>query len=326
MPGTMNSINNTTKSLSGLPDYDLILSSASGRNIVLNPAVTSDITLFSGNFTLDSSGGNTGSSSVTGGFGYEFTCGDTTGSGFAAGSFSVFAGAGSGTSAAGDIDLTGAAGGANARGTNITLRSGNGGATSGAAGTITLTGGTAQAGNTNGGIIQLNSGSQSGSGVTYVGLNYYQTVNGFMQSTYPGAMTIGPTNQTTGRNCNVNGGTATSGNTNGGNVVLGGGYPSGTGVRGTVDIGSNLNILANILVPTGTNKASGTTGALTAGSITVSCNTVTANSLFFFSTNTLGTITLPGSYYVSARTPGTSFTITSASAVDTSTVNYFFIN
>ncbi len=77
---------------------------------------------------------------------------------------------------------------------------------------------------------------------------------------------------------------------------------------------------------TGAAGTSGTTAALTTGSIVVNTTAVTANSLVFFTTNTLGTVTAPQAYRVSARTPGTSFTITSAAGTDTSTVNWFLIN
>jgi hypothetical protein len=81
-----------------------------------------------------------------------------------------------------------------------------------------------------------------------------------------------------------------------------------------------------ILIATGTNASAGTTAALTAGAIVVSTTAITANSLVFFATNALGTVTIPQSYRVSARTPGTSFTIQSSDATDTSTVNYWILN
>ena len=66
----------------------------------------------------------------------------------------------------------------------------------------------------------------------------------------------------------------------------------------------------------------GTRGSaiLSGGTITVTCTNVTANSLIYLTVQTLGTVTVPKALYPSARVPGTSFTITSADATDTSTV------
>lgn len=96
-----------------------------------------------------------------------------------------------------------------------------------------------------------------------------------------------------------------------------------TATNGNLTLGTAGN---KINVTTGANASAGTTGALTAGAIVVSTTAVTANSLVFFTTNALGTVTVPQSYRVSARTPGTSFTIQSQDATDTSTVNWWLIN
>lgn len=98
---------------------------------------------------------------------------------------------------------------------------------------------------------------------------------------------------------------------------------------GSVTTNGNLTLGAagnKINITTGANASAGTTAALTAGTIVVANTSITANSLVFFTTNALGTVTAAQAYYVSARTPGTSFTVTSASATDTSTVNYLIIN
>lgn len=74
-------------------------------------------------------------------------------------------------------------------------------------------------------------------------------------------------------------------------------------------------------VKEGANAKQGVTGAMTAGTITVSTTAVTANSrIFLTAQNTGGT---PGALRVSARVAGTSFTITSTSGTDTSTVAWF---
>ncbi len=75
-------------------------------------------------------------------------------------------------------------------------------------------------------------------------------------------------------------------------------------------------------VKEGTNATMGT-ATLVGGTATVSTTKVTANSRIFLTTNTAaGTVGTP---YVSARSAGTSFTITSTSGSDTSTVAWIII-
>jgi hypothetical protein len=72
----------------------------------------------------------------------------------------------------------------------------------------------------------------------------------------------------------------------------------------------------------GSNKRMGQV-ALSGGTATVSNTSVTANTRIFLShANTSGTL---GHLYISARVAGTSFTITSSSGTDTSTVNWLLI-
>lgn len=76
-------------------------------------------------------------------------------------------------------------------------------------------------------------------------------------------------------------------------------------------------------VAEGSNAKQGLTAAMTAGTITVSTTAVTANSrIFLTAQNTGGT---PGALRVSARVAGTSFTITSTSGTDTSTVAWLIM-
>ncbi len=131
--------------------------------------------------------------------------------------------------------------------------------------------------------------------------------------------------------------TATTGNiaASAGNVSASGTVTGGTGVTATT---GNLTATAGNLALNGVSSkinidaaapataSVGTTAALTAGAIVVSTTAITASSLVFFSTNTLGTVTVPQAYRVSAITPGVSFTIQSQDATDTSTVNYWIIN
>lgn len=70
----------------------------------------------------------------------------------------------------------------------------------------------------------------------------------------------------------------------------------------------------------------GTSGAMTSGTVTVADTGATAASRYFFTTHTLGTVTLPVAYRASTITPGTSFIISSGNITDTSTVDWFAIN
>lgn len=65
---------------------------------------------------------------------------------------------------------------------------------------------------------------------------------------------------------------------------------------------------------------------MTAGTVTVANTSVTASSKIFAYPAALGTVTVPLAYYISAISAGTSFTITSQDATDTSTWNYWIIN
>lgn len=89
---------------------------------------------------------------------------------------------------------------------------------------------------------------------------------------------------------------------------------------GSVTVTTKLNFA------TGANTSTGTSGAMTTGAVTVANTSVTANSLIFCYPDTLGTVTAPQAYRISAIVAGTSFTITSADATDTSTWKYMIIN
>src|SRR5690606_31196463 len=71
-----------------------------------------------------------------------------------------------------------------------------------------------------------------------------------------------------------------------------------------------------IQVPEGSNKTMGI-ATLSSGTVTVNTTAVTANSRIFLTVNG-GTLTNVGTPYVSARSAGTSFTITSTNASDAS--------
>lgn len=71
----------------------------------------------------------------------------------------------------------------------------------------------------------------------------------------------------------------------------------------------------------GTNAKQGI-ATLVAGTVTVANTTITANSRIFLTGQVLGTVALPQARDVTARVVGTSFTVTSANATDTSTIAY----
>lgn len=64
---------------------------------------------------------------------------------------------------------------------------------------------------------------------------------------------------------------------------------------------------------------------LVGGTVTVSNTFVAAGSLIFLTTQILGTVTVPKEVAITGRTPGSSFTITSADPTDTSRVAWQFI-
>ena len=71
----------------------------------------------------------------------------------------------------------------------------------------------------------------------------------------------------------------------------------------------------------GSNAKQGV-ATLVAGVVTVANTSVTANSRIFLTAQSLGTILLPAALAVTARTAGTSFTITSSDVTDTSVIAY----
>ena len=112
----------------------------------------------------------------------------------------------------------------------------------------------------------------------------------------------------------VTGALSTAGLTN---ITSQGGLISHTGTLDIKQAGKGLQ------VSEGANGKQGRTAAMTAGTITVANTSVTANSEIFLTGQVLGGTA--GGLNVSSRTAGTSFTITSTNAADTSTVG-FLIN
>jgi hypothetical protein len=74
----------------------------------------------------------------------------------------------------------------------------------------------------------------------------------------------------------------------------------------------------------GANMAAGV-AAMVLGTVVVATTRVTANSRIQLTAQSLGTVTAPKALAVSARTPGTSFTILSSDLTDTSPVAWVII-
>lgn len=132
------------------------------------------------------------------------------------------------------------------------------------------------------------------------------TVTGTMAVT--GAVTIGD-------NLTVTGYTAIAAGQADGQFTL------WSGAADTLRLGTAGGGLA---VAEGTGATSGV-ATLAAGTVTVPTNKVTANSRIQLTVQSLGTVTAPQPVAVTARTAGTSFTIRSADATDTSTVAWLII-
>ncbi len=91
-----------------------------------------------------------------------------------------------------------------------------------------------------------------------------------------------------------------------------------------VTFGCKIKLDRGLYAKEGSNQSSGV-ATLIGGTVVVSTTRVTANSRIQLTGQNLGTITVPVGYCVSARTPGTDFTILSANALDTSDVAWFIV-
>lgn len=113
-------------------------------------------------------------------------------------------------------------------------------------------------------------------------------------------------------------------------IALGAITPSTVAATGAIT-GPSLSVTGNLtcntaggglLIKGGSNATAGS-AVLVAGDVVVSTTKVTANSLIFLTKNVLGGTA--GRIEVSARTPGTSFTIHSSSVLDTGTVAWLIV-
>jgi len=80
-----------------------------------------------------------------------------------------------------------------------------------------------------------------------------------------------------------------------------------------------------LYIAEGTGGCSSGIATLVAGTVTVNNTQVAANSRIQLTAQSLGTVTSPSALGVSARTPGTSFTILASQSNDTSTVAWFIV-
>lgn len=106
--------------------------------------------------------------------------------------------------------------------------------------------------------------------------------------------------------------------------------PANFTTGGSLTIGGDLTTTSNIkivgggglMVAEGENSTMGKV-TLTAGAATVATDEVTADSRIFLTSQSDGGT--PGFVRISARTAGTSFTITSSSGTDTSAIAWFLV-
>jgi len=104
-------------------------------------------------------------------------------------------------------------------------------------------------------------------------------------------------------------------------------FGSTTAATEAVDVTGNLSLTTagnKLKIATGSNASIGVSGAMTAGSITISTTAVTSSSIIILTHATVaGT---QGILSVGTITNGTSFVINSSNAADTSTVNWWIVN
>ena len=79
-----------------------------------------------------------------------------------------------------------------------------------------------------------------------------------------------------------------------------------------------------LYIKEGTNATMGV-ATLVAGTVTINTTKVTTNSRIQLTIQSIGTVTVPTVIGVTARTAGTSFTITSANVLDTSTIAWMIV-
>jgi hypothetical protein len=112
-------------------------------------------------------------------------------------------------------------------------------------------------------------------------------------------------------------------------ALAGATVPGGLSLSSSLTTGGSVDVFGGpvdvetasfgVQVKEGANAKQGV-ATLAAGTVTVANTSVTASSRIILTAQLLGGVATPWALAVTARTAGTSFTITSASAADTSTV------
>lgn len=93
-------------------------------------------------------------------------------------------------------------------------------------------------------------------------------------------------------------------------------------IAGVLTAADNLKIGTvgkGIYIKEGSNATMGA-ATLSAGAVTINTTKVTGDSRIILTIQSLGTVTVPKAIGVTARTAGTSFTVTSSDATDTSII------
>jgi hypothetical protein len=101
-----------------------------------------------------------------------------------------------------------------------------------------------------------------------------------------------------------------------------------TGSGSNIDINLTPKGTGGLVVGSGTaikNIRHGVSGAMTLGVVTVTDTGCTANTRYFFTQFTQGTVTTPSAYWASTRTASTSFVITSNQLTETGTVHWLAV-
>ncbi len=307
--------------------------------------------------TTNINGGTGGAGSSTSGNGGGITCKAGSGGGGVAGGQGGTAqlvggtgGTGSSTGGnGGPANVTGGSPGsvAGCQGGSVSITAGNGTSTGagGAGGTVSITTGQANGNNTtnySGGSLTLSVGSSQGSSG---GSNITITAG----TGGIGTSTAGANGGNTAINAG-NGGAGSSTGGTGGNVVISAGTGGNSTTPGsggyivfepaaTTSTSERLRVTSTAVYATSAQIEAATAGygfsvksgsnckmgtaTLSAGTVTVSNTSVTSNSLIFLTTQSAGGAV--GYSYISAKVASTSFTITSTSSTDTSTVAWLIM-
>lgn len=94
---------------------------------------------------------------------------------------------------------------------------------------------------------------------------------------------------------------------------------------GGATFSGDLAATGNTTLGTGTaikNIRHGVSNAMSSGVVTVTDTGCTANTRYFFTVHTIGTVAIPSTYYVTTRTASTSFVVTASVLTDTSTLDW----